>query len=71
MKREKLSELCKEKGLSQQELAKKLSISSGAIAMYETGRRKPPLFKAIAIARFFNTQVEYLQFSNDDLFENE
>ena len=59
-----LSELRKEQGLSQKKLAKRLEISSASIGMYETGKRTPPLCTAIKIAKYFNTSVECISFSN-------
>lgn len=61
-----LAEYRKAKNLSQVELAaalkkEHLRISPASIAMYETGRRTPPLEKAQAIARFFGV-------ATDDIF---
>lgn len=38
---ERLKDLRKEKGMTQIELATALGVSSGTIAMWETGKRKP------------------------------
>lgn len=56
----------KGKNLSQIALAKELiklglSIGPSSIAMYELGKRKPPLEKAKSIAKFFGV-------STDDIF---
>ncbi|MBQ6133008.1 MAG: helix-turn-helix transcriptional regulator [Lachnospiraceae bacterium] len=59
-----LSKLRKEKNLSQRDLADIIHVSSATIGFYETGRRTPPLKKAIAIAEYFNLPVERIQFSN-------
>lgn len=59
-----LAVLRREKNMSQRELASKLQISSGAIGMYESGKRTPTLNKAIEIAELFNIPVERIQFAN-------
>ena len=38
---ERLKQLRKEKGMTQIDLAKAIGVSSGTIAMWETGKRKP------------------------------
>ncbi len=50
------------KGLTQKELADELHVSNALIALYETGKRKPSLNKALIIASYFNTPVELIQF---------
>ena len=60
-----LSDLRKEKNLSQAKFAYEIGVSPGAIAMYETGKRTPPLDRAILIAEYFNLPVERIQFSNN------
>lgn len=47
-------------GLSQQELAKILQISSSAISMYERGEREPDFKTLISIANYFNVTTDYL-----------
>ena len=42
----------------------RLNISSGAIGMYESGKRTPSLNKAIEIAEIFNIPVEKIQFTS-------
>lgn len=55
-----------EKNMSQRDLAKKLNISCGTIGMYESGKRTPPLKRAIAIARIFNVPVETISFPSSN-----
>lgn len=55
-----------ENNMSQRELAKKLNISSGAIGMYESGKRMPSLNRAITIAKLFNVPVETISFSSSN-----
>jgi putative transcriptional regulator len=67
-----LAELRNGKGLTQRELASKLSsidpninFSSAAIALYELGLRTPSLQKAKMIARYFGVPVEEIFFGPD------
>jgi DNA-binding XRE family transcriptional regulator len=64
-----LSDLRKEKKLSQAQFASEIHVSPGTIAMYETGKRKPPLERAITIAEYFNLPVERISFSNKNKSE--
>ena len=57
-----LSELRKEKNMTQKELAKALKIIESAIAMYEIGERTPSLKKAKRIADFFGVPIESIDF---------
>lgn len=47
-------------GLSQQQLAQKLSISPSALGMYEQSRRTPSLDLLIAMSQIFNVSLDYL-----------
>lgn len=58
-----LSVLREERNMSQRELARQLNVSCGTIGMYETGKRTPPLNRAIQIANLFNVPVETIAFS--------
>lgn len=58
-----LAMLRAENNLSQRDLARKLNIQPGTIGMYESGKRTPPLSRAIEIARFFDIPVEQISFS--------
>lgn len=60
-----LAELREENGMTQRKLAEKLNISPGTIGMYETGKRNPPLDRAIKIAKIFDVPVENISFSNN------
>lgn len=59
-----LSDLRKNKGLTQQGLADEIGISKSAIGMYELGKRTPPLKTAIIIAKYFEVAVEKIRFAN-------
>lgn len=48
----------KEKGLSQEEFAKKLRVSRQTISSIETGKYNPSLDLAFAIADFFDKKIE-------------
>lgn len=61
-----LAVLRAENNMSQRELAKMLHISSGTIGMYESGKRTPPLNRAIAIAKLFDVPVETISFSGSN-----
>ena len=48
-------------GLTQRELADKLGMSSGAIGMYESGKRHPKFEDEETIADFFNVDLNTLR----------
>lgn len=47
-------------GLSQQQLAQKLSISPSALGMYEQSRRTPSLDLLISMSKIFNVSLDCL-----------
>ena len=55
-----LKRLRKERGLTQQELAKRLKISGSAVAMYESGKRRPDHDLMVEIADFFEVDLNFL-----------
>lgn len=57
---EQLRRLRRENGLTQNELGKRLNVSNGTIAMWETGKRQPDLSTLQKLAEFFNVTVDYL-----------
>lgn len=59
-----LANLREERHMSQRKLAEKLNVSCGTIGMYESGKRNPPLSRAIAMARLFDVPVESIIFSS-------
>lgn len=61
-----LSVLREAKGLSQKELANEINVHPSLIALYETGRRKPKLERAIEISHFFGVPVEQIKFDCND-----
>ena len=63
---EKLQELRKQKGLTQEELAKSLYVSRTAISKWESGRGYPNIESLKAIAKFFSITVDEL-LSTDEI----
>jgi transcriptional regulator with XRE-family HTH domain len=57
---EKLQELRKQKGLTQEELAEKLYVSRTAISKWESGRGYPNIESLKAIAKFFSVTLDEL-----------
>lgn len=57
---EKLKKMRESKGLTQNELAKKLNLSRSAIGMYEKGERNPNFETLELIADFFNVRIDDL-----------
>lgn len=64
---EKLQELRKQKGLTQEELAKELYVSRTAISKWESGRGTPNIESLRAIANFFSVTVDELLSSDEIL----
>lgn len=64
---EKLQELRKRKGLTQEELAAELYVSRTAVSKWESGRGYPNLESLKAIARFFSITVDELLSSEEIL----
>ncbi len=57
---EKLQELRKQKGLTQEELAEALYVSRTAISKWESGRGYPGIDSLKGIAKFFNVTIDEL-----------
>ena len=57
---EKLQELRKQKGLTQEELAGELFVSRAAISRWESGRGYPGIDSLKAIAAYFSVSVDFL-----------
>lgn len=55
-----ITQLRKNVGMSQSQLAKQLNISPSTIGMYEQGRRVPALDMLITMAKLFNVSLDYL-----------
>ena len=63
---EKLQELRKQRGITQEELAKSLYVSRTAISKWESGRGYPNIESLKAIAKFFSVTVDEL-LSTDEM----
>ena len=63
---EKLQELRKQRGLTQEELAQALYVSRTAISKWESGRGYPNIDSLKAIAKFFSVTIDEL-LSGDEL----
>lgn len=57
---ERLKELRKDKGISQEWLAKEIGVSRIAVGYWESCKREPGFFAVIKLAKFFNVSLEYL-----------
>ena len=64
---EKLQELRKQKGLTQEGLAEQLYVSRTAISKWESGRGYPNIESLKAIAKFFSVTVDELLSTNEVL----
>lgn len=64
--KEKLQELRKQKGLTQEELAEILFVSRTAISKWESGRGMPNIESLKAISKYFTVTLDDL-LSSDDL----
>lgn len=62
---EKLQELRKQKGLTQEELAEVLFVSRTAISKWESGRGYPNIDSLKAIAKFFGVTIDELLSGNE------
>lgn len=63
---EKLQELRKQKGITQEQLAQMLSVSRTAISKWESGRGYPNIDSLVAIAKFYSVTVDEL-LSGDEI----
>ncbi len=63
---ERLKQLRKEKGMTQIDLAKALDVSSGTVAMWETGKRKPSFDMFDRFTALFDKRIDYILGTSDD-----
>ena len=61
---ERITQLRKEKDISQAELAKRLEVSRQAVSKWEQGASSPDTNKLIQLAKILDTEVEYLATGN-------
>jgi len=57
---EKLIQLRKKEGLSQEDVAEKLNVSRQTVSKWETDQTVPELFKAKLLSQLYNISYEYL-----------
>lgn len=63
----RLEELRKKSGMTQEMLADKLEVSRQTIISLERGRYNPSILLAFRLARFFNVTIEELFLYEEDL----
>ena len=63
---QRIFELRKAAGLTQKQVGEAVGLTMQAINDIEKGRRETKISKAVAIARLFDTTVEYLAGYTDD-----
>lgn len=68
---EKLKDARKEAGLSQEQLAQKLSVSRSAVAKWESDKGMPDVNNLKAMAQLLNISVDYLLDEDEKLSFNE
>lgn len=62
---ERLIQLRKNKGISQNALAKEIGISSRIYQEYEYGKSEPKMSNLVSIANFFGVSMDYLSGRTD------
>lgn len=55
-----ITQLRKNSGMSQAQLARQLYVSASAVGMYEQGRRTPDLQTLITLSNIFHVSIDYL-----------
>ena len=55
-----IAELRKQKRWTQSDLAEKLSVTKGAVGMWETNKRYPTTEKLIQLSQYFNVTTDYI-----------
>ena len=62
----RLEEIRKAKGITQEELANVLEVSRQTVGSLENGRYNPSIILAFKIARFFNVSIEEVFIYEED-----
>ena len=62
----RLEEIRKAKGITQEELANTLEVSRQTVGSLENGRYNPSIIFAFKIARFFNVSIEEVFIYEED-----
>ena len=63
---ERILNLRKKSGLSQEELAEKLGVSRQSVSKWETGNVMPDIDKAVAMCELFGVSTDYLLKGKED-----
>ncbi len=66
----KIYELRKQRGLSQEELAYKLGVARQTISKWELGDATPDFKNLLALSEFFNVDIKYFTGADNDKFES-
>ena len=64
---QRLKELRSEYDMTQVQLAEKLGVSKGTVAMWETGKRKPSFDALEQMSKLFHCRVDYILGISDDM----
>lgn len=56
----RIKELREDNDLLQKQIAQKLKITRQQYGLYENGERSIPMEKAIILAKFYNTSIDYI-----------
>ena len=67
----RLEEIRKAKGITQEELANALEVSRQTVCSLENGRYNPSIILAFKIARFFDVSIEEVFIYEEDQNEDE
>ena len=62
----RVEEIRKEKGITQEDFAKKMGVSRQTISSLETGKYNPSIYLAHNIANFFNQTIEQVFIFEED-----
>ncbi len=65
---DRLKELRKDKGLTQQEFADILGIKRNTVATYETGKSNPSDSAIVLICNTFSVSIEWLRYGTGDMY---
>lgn len=68
---EKIYELRKKDGLSQEALSEKLGVSRQSVSKWETGEATPEVSKLVSLSKLFGVTTDYLLNDEIDFFESE
>ena len=63
--KDRLKELRKSNGYTQNDMATLLEVTTSTVAMWESGKRHPTIETLKSLARLFNVSMDYLTGNND------